>query len=108
MSAAGLPTVDKPTLVLRRFPVSLQGSLDTFALPDVLVLLASTKKSGELHVAGTRTVGSARATDLQGLIWVDDGQLVGFDVARSAEAAEAVFELLRLRAGSVLVLGRDV
>ena len=80
--------------------MSLQGSLDTFALPDVLVLLASTKKSGELHVAGTRAVGAPRTNDLQGLLWVEAGQLVGFEVGRSAEAAEAVFELLRLEAGS--------
>jgi hypothetical protein len=85
--------------------VSLQGSLDTFALPDVLVLLASTKKSGELHVAGTRTAGTPRANDLQGLLWVDAGQLVGFDVARATEAAEAVFELLRLEAGSFSFMG---
>jgi hypothetical protein len=80
--------------------VSLQGSLDTFALPDVLVLLASTKKSGELHVAGTRSAGAPRATDLQGLLWVEAGQLVGFDVPRASDVAEAVFELLRLEAGS--------
>ena len=90
--------------------MSLQGSLDTFALPDVLVLLASTKKSGELHVAGTRNAGTRgggtlRANDLQGLLWVDAGQLVGFEVARATEAAEAVFELLRLDAGSFSFMG---
>jgi hypothetical protein len=85
--------------------VSLQGSLDTFALPDVLVLLASTKKSGELHVAGTRSAGAPRANDLQGLLWVEAGQLVGFDVPRASDAAEAVFELLRLEAGSFSFMG---
>ncbi len=40
--------------------MSLQGSLDTFALPDVLALLATTRKSGELHIAGSRGVALAR------------------------------------------------
>jgi len=80
--------------------VSLQGSLDTFALPDVLVLLASTKKSGELHVAGSRTPSGGRSIDLQGLLWVDDGRLVGHEVGRAPDAASAVFELLRLTEGS--------
>ena len=32
--------------------VALQGTLDTFALPDVLRLLASTQKVGRLRVIG--------------------------------------------------------
>jgi len=80
--------------------VSLQGSLDTFALPDVLVLLASTKKTGELHVTGSRTPGGPRTADLQGLLWVTNGSLVGHDVAKAPDAATAVFELLRLQEGS--------
>jgi hypothetical protein len=80
--------------------VSLQGSLDTFALADVLVLLASTKKTGELHVAGNRGSGGPRNGDVQGLLWVEDGMLVGQDVARATDTATAVFELLRLQEGS--------
>jgi hypothetical protein len=80
--------------------VSLQGSLDTFALPDVLVLLATTKKTGELHVVGNRSASAAHSADLQGFLWVDSGMLVGFDVARAADAPTAVFELLRLTEGS--------
>lgn len=72
--------------------MSLQGSLDTFALPDVLVLLSSTKKTGELRVAGGTT---------DGRVWVDKGQIVqsrmnGKDVA----AVDTVFELLRLEEGT--------
>src|SRR5690349_6238345 len=72
--------------------VSLQGSLETFALPDVLVLLASTKKDGELRVVGGRTDGK---------VWLDKGQIVqtthgGKDVP----AIDGVFELLRLSAGT--------
>jgi hypothetical protein len=80
--------------------VSLQGSLDTFALPDVLLLLASTRKSGELHVAGSRAVSVARQPDTEGRLWFDAGGLVGTDVAQTTEPAEAVFELLRLNQGT--------
>ena len=80
--------------------MSLQGSLDTFALPDVLVLLASTNKTGELHIAGNRGPGGPRTGDLQGLLWLEKGKLVGFDVAKAEDAANAVFELLRLSEGS--------
>jgi hypothetical protein len=74
----------------------LQGSLDTFALPDVLVLLASTKKSGELRVAGHR--GAATAA-LEGRMWFESGRMVAHDVLGAVEAADAVFELLRLTEG---------
>jgi uncharacterized protein DUF4388 len=79
--------------------VSLQGSLDTFALPDVLALLASTTKSGELYVAGHRSAGPGVA-QLQGRLWFDAGRIVGNDVLDSAEPADAVFELLRLVEGT--------
>ena len=72
--------------------MSLQGSLETFALPDVLVLLASTKKNGELRVVGGK---------IDGRIWVEKGQIVHSDVNGSEIASvDAVFELLRLDAGS--------
>ena len=38
--------------------VALQGTLDTFALPDVLRLLAATKKTGRLRITGGRGTGS--------------------------------------------------
>ena len=70
--------------------VSLHGSLQTFALPDVLTLLASTKKTGELQVTGAR---------LDGRVWVVSGQLVGAEAGRTTDAVDAVFELLRLTDG---------
>ena len=70
--------------------VSLQGSLETFQLPDVLVLLASTKKTGELRISGDRTSGK---------VWVKDGQLVQTDVPRAPEPVDAIWELLRLKSG---------
>lgn len=71
--------------------MSLQGSLDTFQLPDVLVLLANTKKSGELRVVGGR---------VDGRVWLDDGRLVQTEVGASTEPVDAVWELLRLKEGT--------
>ena len=70
--------------------MSLQGSLETFQLPDVLVLLSSTKKTGELRITGDRTSGK---------VWVKDGALVQTDVPRAPEAVDAIWELLRLKSG---------
>ena len=72
--------------------MSLQGSLETFALPDVLVLLASTKKDGELRVSGAK---------IDGKIWVEKGQIVHSDInSKERPSVDAVFELLRLEDGS--------
>jgi hypothetical protein len=71
--------------------VSLQGSLETFALPDVLVLLSSTKKDGELSVTGER---------VQGRVWLEKGQIVHSRIGSTdAGAVDAIFELLRLPNG---------
>ncbi len=74
--------------------VALQGTLETFALPDVLRLLASTKKSGVLRVDTDRGRG-----ELQ----VVEGVLVGGSADRSPRAshpADVLFELLRSDDGS--------
>ena len=70
--------------------MSLEGSLETIALPEVLQLLSDTSKSGELLVSGDRG---------DGRLWFDDGRLSGFDVQRCAEASDALFELLRAGSG---------
>lgn len=74
--------------------VALQGTLDTFALPDVLRLLAATKKTGRVHVTGPRGTGS---------VWVDDGAVGAIDAPNAPHATEpvdALFELLRFDQGS--------
>jgi hypothetical protein len=72
--------------------VSLQGSLETFALPDVLVLLSSTKKDGELRVVGGR---------VDGRLWLEKGQMVHANVGgRETPFVDAIFELLRLDSGT--------
>ena len=74
--------------------MALQGTLDTFALPDVLRLLASTKKTGRLLIAGNRGTGS---------VWVDGGSVVGSEATGTmldAGAVDVLFELLRYADGS--------
>jgi hypothetical protein len=73
--------------------VALQGTIETFALPDVMRLLASTKKTGCLRLDGDRGTGE---------IYLDDGRIIGSEtsVARHAgDAVEVVFELLRFGDG---------
>jgi Domain of unknown function (DUF4388) len=70
--------------------VSLKGSLETIALPEVLQLLADTRKSGELQVSGTREGGR---------LWFGAGLLSGFEVGSSPDPADALFQLLRVDSG---------
>ncbi|HET7488231.1 MAG TPA: DUF4388 domain-containing protein [Acidimicrobiales bacterium] len=73
--------------------MSLQGTLETIPLPDVLALLAATKKTGELRVSGARG---------DGRLWFDAGLVVAADVPRATSAVEAVFELLRHSSGTFI------
>ncbi|MEO6628671.1 MAG: DUF4388 domain-containing protein [Aquihabitans sp.] len=74
--------------------MALQGDLQSFALPDVLRLLASTGKTGRLGVT---------ADDSSGDVWLRDGSVVGGAVSSSPYAvdpADVVFELLRFESGA--------
>jgi hypothetical protein len=71
--------------------VSLQGSFETISLRDVMTLLASSRKSGELRVVGGQ---------MQGRVWLVDGDLVASKVGKSEDHADALFELLRLADGT--------
>lgn len=70
--------------------MSLRGSLDTFALPDVLALLATTAKTGELHVTGGP--GGGR-------VWVENGQITGAEAAGTTTVVDVLVHLLRLEDG---------
>jgi hypothetical protein len=73
--------------------VALQGTLDTFALADVLRLLANTRKSGRLELEGDRGAGR---------VWLGDGQMIGGEApagARTDSLEEVVFHLLRFETG---------
>ena len=72
--------------------MALQGTLDTFELPDVLRLLASTRKSGRLDLHSDRGDGN---------VWMADGQVVGIAAPGSGtgDLGDGLFELLRAREG---------
>jgi hypothetical protein len=74
-----------------RGSVSLQGSLDDFPLPDVLALLASTKKRGELRVAGHHGAGR---------VWMADGAVVAAEAGSARVPVAVLFDLLRVEDGS--------
>lgn len=74
--------------------MALQGTLDTFALADVLRLLAATQKTGRLRIGGGRGGGS---------IWMTGGAATGLEVSHAPYATapvDALFELLRFTEGS--------
>lgn len=74
--------------------MALQGTLDTFSLPDVLRLLATTGKTGCLHVDGDRG---------RGRVWIDGGAVVAASADRALgepSIDEVVFEMLRFGRGS--------
>jgi hypothetical protein len=82
--------------------VALQGSIDTFALDDVLRLVANTSKSGRLTLRGSRGEGE---------LVVRDGFVLGGSVTtdeRISEPHELVFELLRLDDGEFVFESIDV
>jgi hypothetical protein len=70
--------------------MALLGTLAEFHVDDILVLLAGTKKTGVLAVEGGRKAGR---------LWVDGGHVVGSELPGADDAAEVVFELLRLAEG---------
>jgi hypothetical protein len=81
--------------------LALQGTLDTFSLPDVLRLLATTSKTGRLRIEGDRGQGS---------VWLSDGEVVDADADRATDGTpvdEVVFELLRFTTGSFAFDGGD-
>ena len=62
----------------------LVGSLAAFALPDVLILAASSGAHGRLAVT---------APGVDGHLWMEDGELTGFLAGDAATLTEAVFDL---------------
>ncbi len=69
--------------------MALQGTLDTFAVTDLVRLLATTNKTGELAVDGDRG---------RGVLWFVDGALTTDDPA--GDVTDAVFSLLRMEEGT--------
>ena len=81
--------------------MALQGTIDTFELPDVIRLLANGDKTGCLRLSGDR--GSGR-------LCFSDGSIVNAQFGdRSDEpAADVLFELLRFEEGSFTFSDEEV
>jgi len=80
----------------------LQGSLENFALDEVLGLLASTKKTGKLEITGDRGTGS---------LLFNEGLLVGATATHTpnGDATEDImFELLRFNNGNFAFTSEEV
>ncbi|MFN0027422.1 MAG: DUF4388 domain-containing protein [Acidimicrobiales bacterium] len=74
--------------------MSLQGSIETFAIADVLRLLAATSKSGRLHVQGTVRAGT---------VWVESARILAADSPSTpivTGPVDILFQLLRFERGS--------
>jgi Domain of unknown function (DUF4388) len=84
MSVDGKEAIMSPTGAPAESSASLTGSLAAFTLSDVLMLLASTGQTGELHAVGG---------DVEGWLWLADGQLANARVGSAITIGQAVFEL---------------
>jgi hypothetical protein len=74
--------------------VALQGTIETFPLPDVLRLLAATRKSGKLHLHAERVTGD---------VWLEQGRIVWGAIDDGGSVTEPVgvlVALLRAERGS--------
>ena len=85
--------------------VALQGTIETFALPDVLRLLATSSKTGKLAVDGDRGLGA---------IWVADGDIVASEIdlgdhpsTGSTDVTEGLFQILRFESGEFTFTSDD-
>lgn len=70
--------------------MALLGTLADFHVDDILVLLASTRKTGVLVVEGGGRSGR---------VWVDSGHVVGAQSGSDHDPSAVVFDLLRLDQG---------
>lgn len=80
----------------------LQGSLENFALDEVLGLLSGTSKTGQLEIAGNRGTGS---------VMFNDGRVVDGTASYTANGTEledVMFELLRYAEGTFTFTIREV
>jgi len=74
--------------------VALQGDIQSFALPDVLRLLAATSKSGLLEV---------NSAEVSGAVGLDGGQIVHGALGANSpgqDPVEVLYELLKLEEGA--------
>lgn len=72
--------------------MALQGTLETFSVPEVLRLLSSTRKTGMLALEGDRGHGS---------VWLGDGSIISAlsDHEGAGDIDATLFDLLRFESG---------
>lgn len=76
--------------------MALQGTIDSFALADVMRLLAGSRKTGRLVVNGERGSSS---------LWLSNGELVGGSTSgdpTAVDLVDIVFDILRYESGSFI------
>ncbi len=73
--------------------MALQGTLETFTVPDVLRLLATTRKTGLFALEGDRGTGK---------VWLDEGCIGGVtsDREHGGDIDSVLFDLLRFKTGA--------
>ena len=71
--------------------MSFEGLLNTVGLADVLTLLATSAKTGELRVD---------APGMSGRVWLKNGRLTGCDDGQGSGHPDAIFHLLGLTSGT--------
>jgi hypothetical protein len=82
--------------------LALQGTLDAFPLPDLLRIMATTNKTGHVHLEGERGRGG---------VWFDRGAVVGIVAERVTSPVpldELLFELLRYQQGAFRFIADEV
>ncbi len=76
--------------------MALQGTIDSFALADVMRLLAGSRKTGRLVVNGERGSSS---------LWLSNGEMVGGSTSgdpTAVDLVDIVFDILRYETGSFI------
>jgi len=75
----------------------ITGKIEDLPLPDVLQMLATTRKSGELTVS-TKRIGRKNESTSQGTVYINAGEVVFVEYAGKTNE-KAFFNLLRLKKG---------
>ncbi len=78
--------------------IALTGNLKEMPLPDLLQMLATTRKSGKLVFVPQKVMLSSRPSPQSAILWLNQGDLVGAHLYK-LHGEEAFFELLKWQQG---------
>lgn len=71
--------------------MGLEGELDVFALPDLLQLVCSSRRTGQLFLENKTE---------KGIIYVDQGEIVHATLGKALEGREAIYKFFNWTSGS--------